>query len=184
MFRFTTTGSANCLLQPNGGDEMYEAPWRLKHQQRMQIDEYHAAVAAAAAAAAATAAAAARREEEEKKEDTAAAADATPKKLGRPQKVPGCYSRDTYDPVTYNQRGKMYYAANKDKVLEYQTKNKETIAKQQHAYYIIRCAQKKLREPAAVVNVECECGRTVSLAGLKNHQTTKLHAKHMALKTE
>ena len=157
MFRFTTTGSANCLLQPNGGDEMYEAPWRLKHQQRMQIDEYHAAVAAA---------------------------DATPKKLGRPQKVPGCYSRDTYDPVTYNQRGKMYYAANKDKVLEYQTKNKETIAKQQHAYYIIRCAQKKLREPAAVVNVECECGRTVSLAGLKNHQTTKLHAKHMALKTE
>ena len=100
-------------------------------------------------------------------------------KLGRPQKVPGFYVRD-YNPTIHNVKGKLYYAANKEKIKEYKSKKKEDIALQQRAYYERRRAQKMLEEPP--MDVICECGRSVSSAGLKNHMKTKLHSKNLVNK--
>jgi hypothetical protein len=100
-------------------------------------------------------------------------------KLGRPQKVLGFYVRD-YNPTIHNVKGKLYYAANKEKIKEYKSKKKEDIALQQHAYYERRRAQKMLEEPP--MDVICECGRSVSSAGLKNHMKTKLHHKNLVNK--
>ena len=100
-------------------------------------------------------------------------------KLGRPQKVTGCYVRD-YNPAIHNVKGKLYYAANKEKIKEYKSKKKEDIAVQQHAYYERRRAQKMLEAPS--VMMICECGRSISSAGLKNHMNTKLHAKNLVNK--
>ena len=100
-------------------------------------------------------------------------------KLGRPQKVPGSYVRD-YNPAIHNVKGKLYYAANKEKIKEYKSKKKEDIAVQQHAYYERRRAKKMLKEPS--VSVICECGRSMSSTGLKNHMKTKLHSKNLVNK--
>jgi hypothetical protein len=101
-----------------------------------------------------------------------------PAKLGRPQKVEGRYSRNYESTREINlEKGKAYYAENKEKVLAYKEANKDKIALQQRKYYEKRLEKKKLMEPVIKVDVVCECGRRMRQATMKAHLLSALHTK-------
>ena len=103
-----------------------------------------------------------------------------PAKLGRPQKVEGIYCRNYASTrEVSNEKGKAYYAENKEKVLAYKEVNKDKIALQQRAYYEKRLEKKKLMDPVIKEDVVCECGRQMRQRTLKSHLLSALHLKRL-----